>query len=216
MAESAPNFCERCEKPAHLCVCRNIRPLPSVREILILQHPQEPDKLLGTARLASLRLERATLKIGLSWRNLKSALGREAVASRWVVLYLGSGIQGAAPTEKSPSSLILVDKKGVPLPESKKILRETEGVVVLDGTWSQAKALWWRNPWLLKLRRGILQTSHSSLYGKLRKEPRRECLSTTESVAYSLEALGESDAAVNALLEDFRNLLKAYSQGKIR
>jgi len=147
---------------------------------------------------------------------LKSALGREAVASRWVVLYLGSGIQGAAPTEKSPSSLILVDKKGVPLPESKKILRETEGVVVLDGTWSQAKALWWRNPWLLKLRRGILQTSHSSLYGKLRKEPRRECLSTTESVAYSLEALGESDAAVNALLEDFRNLLKAYSQGKIR
>src|SRR4051794_27654522 len=35
-------------------------------------------------------------------------------------------------------------------------LGKLEGVVLLDGTWSQAKALWWRNPWMLKCQRVIL------------------------------------------------------------
>jgi len=28
-----------------------------------------------------------------------------------------------------------------------------EGIVALDGTWAQAKTMWWRNAWLLKLKR---------------------------------------------------------------
>ena len=52
-----------------------------------------------------------------------------------------------------------VDKKGVPISDHArcaKISSNLKGIIVLDGTWSQAKALWWRNPWLLKLRRAIL------------------------------------------------------------
>jgi len=36
------------------------------------------------------------------------------------------------------------------------IVNGIEGVVLLDGTWSQAKALWWRNAWMLKCQRVIL------------------------------------------------------------
>ena len=36
------------------------------------------------------------------------------------------------------------------------MLRGLDGVVLLDGSWSEAKTLWWRNPWLLKLRRLVL------------------------------------------------------------
>ena len=40
-----------------------------------------------------------------------------------------------------------------------------EGVVLLDGSWSEAKTLWWRNPWLLRLRRLVLNPRHRSRFG---------------------------------------------------
>ena len=46
-------------------------------------------------------------------------------------------------------------------------------MVVLDGTWSQAKALWWRNAWMLKCQRVILGPAQPSRYGKLRKRAAR-------------------------------------------
>jgi DTW domain-containing protein YfiP len=132
---------------------------------------------------------------------LKKALGKEATPSRWIVLYLGSGIKGGTPTPASP--LQFVDRKGdVTTPPS-----DIEGVIVLDGTWSQAKALWWRNAWLLKLHRAILTPSRSSLYRELRKEPRRECLSTVETLAETLVALGEPEQTGEELRSLFSHLL---------
>ena len=174
--------CPRCEKPLELCVCEKVVELPAKIHVLLLQHPQEPDKRLGSAKLTHLSLPNSTLRIGLSWRNLKSALGRDAQPSRWAVLYLGSGGKSAG---KPRPGLQLVTKSGVPLPqdEIERIFKDLEGIVLLDGTWSQAKTLWWRNAWLLKLRRAIITPSRKSLYAELRREPRRECLSTIESVA---------------------------------
>src|SRR5437870_10856327 len=56
----------------------------------ILQHPQEQDRMLGTARLAALQIENAVLRVGLSWSSLAKALGRPAEPRRWAILYLGS------------------------------------------------------------------------------------------------------------------------------
>lgn len=171
-----------CEKPLPLCIgCETRIRRPVGREVLILQHPQEPDKELGTAAITSKLLSPATLRVGLSWPNLAAALGRPAaaprpVASRWLVLYLGSGPKGPVPD----APLVVCDKNGLPLPDQRAALAEVDGIVALDGTWSQAKALWWRNAWLLKLRRGLLRPATPSRYGKLRREPRRECLSTLE------------------------------------
>jgi len=180
-------------------MCASIQPLETHAHLLILQHPQEPDKDLGTARLTHLSLPNSTLKIGLSWPNLKKALGREVNASQWAVLYLGSGIKG----EATSSPLQFVNKKGNPTPAPKNI----EGLVILDGTWSQAKALWWRNAWLLKLNRAILNSPKKSLYRELRKEPRKECLSTLESAAEALVTLGEPPAVGDQLRNLFNQLL---------
>ncbi len=189
-----------------LCVCESIRPLKTRLHVLILQHPQEPDKDLGSACLAHLSLPNSTLKIGLSWPNLKTALGKEAQPSRWAVLYLGSGAKSKGPPPTHPPVLQFVDKKGMVLdqPISPKDL---DGIVVIDGTWSQAKALWWRNAWLLKLKRVILNSPNKSLYRELRKEPRRECLSTIESIAETLEALREPVETSASLKKIFGNLL---------
>src|SRR5690606_15959193 len=80
-------------------------------------------------------------------------------------------------------------------------------------TWSQAKALWWRNPWFLKLKRAILIPRSKSLYGELRREPRGECLSTIESIAQSLTHLGEDPSLESELTDYFQKLLSSYRAG---
>ncbi len=198
--------CSRCQKLLILCVCDIIRVQETHTQILILQHPQEPDHLIGSALLTHLALANSTLKVGLSWRNLSAVIANVDPA-RWIVLYLGSGVKG----EKSHELLQFVSKQGIPVEKPEVI----DGVIVLDGTWSQAKTLWWRNPWLLKLRRAILTPQRRSLYKELRKEPRRECLSTIESVAELLDALGESKAVSEHLREIFLALLHKYRAMKV-
>ena len=194
--------CPRCLKQEDMCVCASIKPLPTRLQVLILQHPQEPDKDLGSARISHLALPSSQLRIGLSWPNLKKALGKEANSANWAVLYLGSGVKGP---RKSTSPLQFVSKKGEPVrsPSSNEI----EGVIILDGTWSQAKALWWRNAWLLKLKRAILFPAQKSLYQELRREPRSECLSTIESISEVLSALGEPKESSDTLRDLFKELL---------
>jgi len=200
-------FCPKCLKEDLLCVCDGIAPLATRRHVLILQHPQEPDKELGTARIAHLALANSTLRIGLSWPNLSKALGRTAVHGNWGVLYLGGRAEKPAPGDAAPERLAIPAKAGKALKASETAL---EGIVVLDGTWAQAKTMWWRNAWLLKLHRLVLHPLRPSQYGRLRKEPRRECLSTIESVAEALEALGEDAAACEALRGHFGRLLGKY------
>src|SRR5258708_18114582 len=87
----ATRDCPHCQKPLPLCICDSIAPIESRSSLLILQHPQEQDRALGTARLTALHFKDATLRIGLSWPSLSKALGRPvADPSRWAGLYLGS------------------------------------------------------------------------------------------------------------------------------
>lgn len=208
-------ICGDCGKPEALCVCGNLKPRKNEHAVLFFQHPQEPDQELGSARLAHRALTNSVLKIGLSVSNLKKAIGREEVSpAKWGVLYLGSGVKGMAerPGGFLKPGLYPVKKDGELLAEkeSAEILKGLEGIILLDGTWSQAKTLWWRNSWLLKCRRLILVPKVKSLYGELRKEPRRECLSTIETTADVLDALGEDPAIGEHLRELFRELLTKY------
>lgn len=242
--------------------------------VLILQHPQEPGETLGTANLAAETLENATLRTGLSWPNLKAALGKnhplaESIRPQeWGVLYLGTGLgqnakgqrparpaqKGAGPTPnpsgESPASaagedLILPDGRRVseaqaeyarrpkrndrlvilkdgrtPTAKSfspmrqEEIISELKGIVILDGTWKQAKTMWWRNAWLLKLRRIVLIPERPSLYGRMRREPRRECLSTIESIGVALEQLGEGPEVREALFDRLSVMLKDRARGR--
>jgi DTW domain-containing protein YfiP len=200
-------ICPKCLKEDLLCICDAIAPLKTVRHVLILQHPQEPDKELGTARITHLALANSTMKIGLSWPNLSKALGKPAVHGNWGVLYLGGQSEKLKPGQAKPDRLEISAKAGKELRLSQV---ELEGIVVLDGTWAQAKTMWWRNAWLLKLKRLVLHPARPSLYGKLRKEPRRECLSTIESVAETLDALGEDAKVGEALRDHFARLLRKY------
>ena len=195
--------CETCKKPQALCVCSVVVPVETKTKVLILQHPQEPDKQLGTAPILKQALPNSVLKVGLSWRNLPHALGVEADPKDWLVLYLGSS-KAVSP---AGLPLVVVDKNGNAIEDVEESMKRIKGIVVLDGTWSQAKTLWWRNAWLLKLRRAIVVPERPSLYGKLRREPRRESVSTLESVGVALGVLEKNAEIFPKLLSPFRELL---------
>src|SRR5881394_3266993 len=133
VVEEVPE-CADCGKPLPLCICDSVTPIESRIELLILQHPQEQDRTLGTARLTAHHFKHAVVKIGLSWPSLSKALGRPVHdPSRWAVLYLGSANVGDLDTE---AEIVAINRKGEIEEGQRSILSSIEGIVLLDGTWS--------------------------------------------------------------------------------
>ena len=202
--------CPHCGKPMPLCICDSVTPIENRIAILILQHPQEQDRALGTARLTARHFKDTVVKIGLSWPSLSKALGRPVPdASRWAVLYLGSAKASELDTD---AEIVAIDRKGAMEEGQRAILNDIEGVVLLDGTWSQAKALWWRNAWMLKCQRVILGPRQPSRYGYLRKEPRRDGLSTIEAAGLVLGALQKRPDITATLNASFERMLARYRE----
>jgi DTW domain-containing protein YfiP len=170
-------------------------------KVLILQHPQERKAALATAGACAAVLARCRIAVGLSWPNLARAAAEPAEPARWAVLYLGS----ARP--QGPEEIVAVDRHGEALPGAAALLRRLDGVVLLDGTWQQAKTLWWRNPWLLRLHRLVLNPAAPARLGRVRREPRREALSTLEAAALVLRHAEAGPEAADALLAELDRLL---------
>jgi DTW domain-containing protein YfiP len=211
VADAVPD-CPSCHKPQPLCICDSITPIANKISLLILQHPQEQDRALGTARLLALHFKNAVLKIGLSWPSLSKALGRPVHdPSRWAVLYLGSAKVAELDTDRE---VVAINRKGEVEDNQRAILKDIEGIVLLDGTWSQAKALWWRNAWMLKCQRIILGPAKPSLYGRLRREPRRDGLSTIEAAAMLLAALEKRTDIEATLNASFERMLARYREAQ--
>src|SRR3954449_12670499 len=120
-----------------MCYCRLLPRLETQTHVVILQHRRERDMPIGTARMASLCLPQAQLHVGVDWSEsaaLARALGDPARPP--VLLYPG--------------------------PEARDILREPPPgpatLVVVDGTWSQAKTVVRDNPVLQALPRYAFAT----------------------------------------------------------
>jgi DTW domain-containing protein YfiP len=168
--------------------------------VLVLQHPQEQDVQLGSVPVLARVWSPTVVRVGLSWPSLEGALGEPADPSRWAAVWPGSLPRELTDEERSLPA-VRMDRRGGPM-------REIDGLLLLDGTWSQAKALWWRNAWLLKLGRMVLHPKEPSIYGRLRKEPRRGFVSTLEAASDGLVAAGEPNEVREALRRAFRTMVQ--------
>jgi DTW domain-containing protein YfiP len=164
-------------------------------KVIILQHPQEQFKALNSARLAHLLLKKSGLFIGLSWPNFKKIAGPDEMPSQWGVLYL-------RPNEKKNAApLAVIDRKKQHLTD----LSFLRGIIAIDGSWKQAKTLWWRNPWLTRLNQIHLNPSLASL----RPQVKEQGLSTIESIALALGLLGENPQTVATMHRLYQELIIA-------
>lgn len=194
--------CPSCGKPAAVCVCDRITPFEGRLSVLVLQHPQEQDVVLGSVPVLARGWAATKVRVGLSWPSLAAAWDGPADPGRWAVIWPQNLPRPLTAAEQAAPAVFL-DRRGGPLAPS-----DLDGLVVLDGTWSQAKTLWWRNAWLLKLARVVVHPREPSIYGKLRKEPRREFVSTLEATADALVAAGEAEAARVELRRAFRTMVQ--------
>ncbi len=169
-AETFRPMCFRCLRPRIACLCSSLKPFASDPEIVILIHPRETKRAIGTARLAHLSISNSRL-----FRGDASAIDRDeriaaAIADRAktsVVLFPG------------PESLDL-DDPGADLGD----LRKAPGglrVFVIDGTWSEARKMAQRSRLLRDLPRIMFRPDRPSRY-RIRKQPKEVCVSTIEAI----------------------------------
>lgn len=191
--------------------------------VLVLRHPQEKREPLATGQLLVDQLSRGHVATGLSWPKLAKALeGAKTTPppasppKSWGVLYLGSAHPGEILNTQEKLSrrqdrVLALTLKGERMADEQEALAMLRGIVVLDGTWAQSKSMWWKNPWLTKLQRLVLVPARGSLYGKVRREPRRECLSTLEAAAHTLSFLEHKPEIIDALTPPLLALLAQHA-----
>lgn len=187
------NTCSKCYREKSDCICKKVTSFSNKLQVIILQHPQEQFKKLNSAHLCGLILRNCKVFAGLSWPNFKSVAGENELPSQWGILYLKGHAQSASPVEifdRKDQQLLLNDIK-------------LRGIIALDGSWKQAKTLWWRNPWFLKLNRITLNPEHESL----RNQSKKEGLSTIESVALALRHLGEKSTLADSMVWQYEKLI---------
>jgi DTW domain-containing protein YfiP len=170
-----------------VCYCASIRELPTRTRVVILQHPRERDMPIGTARMANLCLPQSELHVGVRWDD-NAAVTRALTdpARPAALLYPGPGARN-----------ILEDPPVGPVT-----------LVVVDGTWSQAKTVVRDNPILQALPRYAFAAPEPSQY-RIRKEPSVEYVSTIEALMHVLSVLENDPVSFRALLAPFRAMVDA-------
>jgi DTW domain-containing protein YfiP len=179
--------CLRCRKAQTMCYCALLPRLETATRVVILQHRRERDMSIGTARMASLCLPQAELHVGVDW------------------------------TDSEPLARALADPARPPVllypgPNARDILREPPvgpvTLVVVDGTWAQARSVVRDNPILDVLPRYAFTAPEPSRY-RIRREPRAEYVSTIEALMHVLGVLEGDPERFRALLVPFEAMIDA-------
>jgi DTW domain-containing protein YfiP len=162
--------------------------LPTRTRVLLLQHPREEFMPVGTARLAHLCLPQSELHVGIDFDD--DARVRATLA--------------AAEAEGRPAHLLFPGPNAVDLadvPPDRPIT-----LVVVDGTWWQARKLTKRNAMLAALPQLRFTPPAPSRY-RIRKEPADHCVATVEALAHVLGALEGDPARFATLLRPFEAMI---------
>lgn len=174
-------MCYRCFRPEVGCICRLVRRVDNRVHVLIVQHPRERKHPFGTARIARLGLSR--VEVVRAVKDLPD--GEISVPHRQV--------GNAAVLFPSRDATVLEDENRPQL----------DTLVVLDGTWDEARKLLHITPWIRALPRVSLAPPRPGNYRiRIAKNPAVE-VSTIEAIAYALGKLEPDTSGIGGLLEDF-------------
>ncbi len=175
-------FCYRCFRAQSVCLCPLIPVVDNQTRVLVLQHHREQRHPVGTARIARLGLLNSSVVIAR--RNRQLAVSPDFLPAR--------GLLWPHPHAE--------DLESIPAAEHPRTL------IVLDGTWSQAKRLYRANPWLQAVPHYSIRPTVPSHY-RIRRQPRAGCLSTIEALVRALQIIEPETAGLPGLLAVFEHMV---------
>lgn len=179
--------CARCQRPRSVCYCAHLSELETRTRVVFLQHPREELLGIGTARMANLCLPGSELHVGLRWSGSAALDAILADRERPAALLFPGPTAQDVGTSPPPGPITLI---------------------VVDGTWSQAKKIVKETPELAALPRYTFVPPAPSNY-RIRREPREDFLSTIESLAHVLGVLEGDPERFRALHAPFHAMVEA-------
>ncbi|XP_077398652.1 tRNA-uridine aminocarboxypropyltransferase 2 [Vanacampus margaritifer] len=185
--------CLRCRRPQKVCLCPFLpaQPLDVSTCLYIVQHPAEESRVLRTVPLlaACLPSGKCNVIIGRRFNEAKNPeLAEVCRDSRTLILYPG-------PNSQNLEELVQRPEEGA----------KTHNIILIDGTWSQAKNIFLKNSMLHLPKQVQLNRSLSSQY-VIRTQPSNICLSTLECAAVALSILECNDIFQEVLLRPLKAL----------
>jgi DTW domain-containing protein YfiP len=160
--------------------------------VVFLQHPRERRVAIGTARMAHRALPNSELHVGVTFDDhprLRALVGCRDTA----LLFPGpAAIEADTLTHEPPRTL-----------------------VVIDGTWRQARKLLHVNPRLAALPRVRVTPVRPGRY-RVRREPAPECASTIEAVVEALGAIEGGRVRFLPLLRAFDHMVATQDRFRRR
>lgn len=182
------DICSDCLRPKVVCWCPFLpeKPLSPKCTIIILQHPAEEKRCLRTAHMLSLSIaqNKCTIYKGKKFPQIKhEGLATILSSSNTLLLYPANNAQDISELQ--------------PLSENSS---DHFNIVLIDGTWPQAKTIFNNSPMLHNLKRFKLTQYKGSEY-VVRTQPTEGCLSTLETAAHVLSYLEQDPSYHNVLVK---------------
>jgi DTW domain-containing protein len=185
--------CLRCRRPKSVCWCAALKTADSRTRVIFVQHPLEARVPISTCRMAHLSLPNSELHVGL-------------------------GAEGSARLEalcQEPDTWVLFPSAhATPL---EALPRPPKNLVVVDGTWDNARKVVNNSPLFAALPRIAFQPERPGNY-RIRKEPKEHCLSTIEAVAHVLGRLEGDGPKFAAMLSAFDAMVErqlTFIEGRV-
>ena len=193
-------LCNRCHRPPKVCVCSVLSselPIRTRTRVIILQHPREfKRKTVGTVPLVNLILGPSCETIVCPWKGKDMgnhfsehpSVMKAASSNRSLLLF--PALHHQDELDKVVKSLVTNLEDG----DHESLWGNGEGgtLIVIDGSWCQAKVIFKSAHILHSVPRVQLSTEGLGEYGQLRKEPKGNFMSTLEAVAHALHFLEEN------------------------
>ncbi|KAL3278204.1 hypothetical protein HHI36_013543 [Cryptolaemus montrouzieri] len=184
------SICNKCERPSRVCWCGALPdpPLSPRNKIIILQHPAEEKRSLRTAPI---------LHLGLKEGSCLIFKGKH---------FPGRNHELEALLQQPNTLLLYPSPKSIDLREiQSKHIDCNFNLVLLDGTWPQAKAMYSGNSILHGIQQIKLVINGPSNY-IIRTQPTEGCFSTLETAAEALSILEGDNVYREKLITPLKSL----------
>ncbi|KAG8456274.1 hypothetical protein GDO86_002168 [Hymenochirus boettgeri] len=184
-------LCSQCRRPQKVCLCPF---LPSCAlnvstSLYIVQHPAEESRVLRTVPLLAACLPQEKCKV---------LVGRRFGEERYPEL---------AAVCRNPGTFILYPGAEAANLEEVSLadIQAPYALIIIDGTWSQAKDIFYKNS-LFRLPKQVqIKTTISSQY-VIRTQPTNTCLSSLECAAVALSVMEKNDNIQETILRPLHAL----------